>query len=163
LPSDSRAVTPAYCYNFVQFISHAKYGLFPFKKRTNFASLKFLQLFFTSNSVVFVGQGAQKYFLPQGAGHLSYVTVRVRILAARVRVLLIWRLSFLTNRAACLTCLNWVPNLGGCNDACLSSDVTHSFRLHDKNSSLDMLSTITVVKKHAETSVKNDASGSVED
>jgi len=40
-------------------------------QRTNFASSKFLLLFFTSNSVVF-WQGVQKYFLPQGAGYPSY-------------------------------------------------------------------------------------------
>jgi len=63
-------------------------------------------------------------------------------------------------------CLDWVPNRGACIDACLSGDVTRSFRLHDESTSFesfDMRSTITVVKliKHAETSVKNDASGDV--
>jgi len=44
----------------------------------------------------------------------------------------------------------------------LSGDVKRCFRLHDKSSSLDMRSTITVVKKHAEMSVKNCASGCAE-
>jgi len=43
-----------------------------------FAFFAILLLFFTSNSVVFVdGREAQKYFLPQGAGCLSYITYGV--------------------------------------------------------------------------------------
>jgi len=30
-----------------------------------------------------------------------------------------------------LDCLDWVPNRDACIDACLSCDVTRSFRLHD--------------------------------
>jgi len=49
---------------------------------------------------------------------------------------------------------------GACIDTCLSvlGEVTRSFWLHNKSSSLDMRSIITVVEKHAEMSVKNDAS-----
>jgi len=44
-------------------------------KCSAFASFALLHLFFTSNSVIFVdGEGAQKYFLPQGAGYPSYAT-----------------------------------------------------------------------------------------
>jgi len=44
-------------------------------------------------------------------------------------------------------------------DACLSGDVTRRFWIHDKSSSLDVLSTITAVKNYAEMSVKNNAGG----
>jgi len=52
-----------------------------------------------------------------------------------------------------LDCLDWVPNRGACIDACLSCDVTRSFQLHD----------IKALRLIAEMSVKNDASGGVED
>jgi len=57
-----------------------------------------------------------------------------------------------------------VQNGGVCIDACLSDDVTCSFWLQNKSFSLDIRSTestITLVKKHAEMSVKNDVSGGV--
>jgi len=43
------------------------------QKGISFASSKLLHLFFTPNSIVLL-IGAQKYFLPQGAGYPSYAT-----------------------------------------------------------------------------------------
>jgi len=45
-----------------------------FSKCSVFASSALLHLFFTSISVVFCGQEAQKYFLLQGVGYPSYAT-----------------------------------------------------------------------------------------
>jgi len=69
-PPDPRVVTPAYYYNFVKFISNTKFGLLP-SKRTNFASSKFLQLFFISNSVVFVDKGRKNISWPRAQGTLA--------------------------------------------------------------------------------------------
>jgi len=39
--------------------------------------------------------------------------------------------AFIPRKKGCLLdCLDWVPNQGVCIDACLSCDVTRSFRLH---------------------------------
>jgi len=40
-------------------------ALYCLQKRTNFASLKFLQLFFTSNSIIFVGRGRKNISCPR--------------------------------------------------------------------------------------------------
>jgi len=76
-PADLRFVTPAYYCNFIKLVSSAKCVLFPLKKEQNnytvnefcFAFFALLYLFFTSNSVVFVAEGAKECFLPQGAGY----------------------------------------------------------------------------------------------
>jgi len=51
----------------------------------------------------------------------------------RRRDVILWRLVFyFPHKKGCLLdCLDWVPNRGACIDACLSYDVTRSFRNHD--------------------------------
>jgi len=40
--------------------------------------------------------------------------------------------AFIPHKKGCLLdCLDWDPNRGACIDACLSCDVTCSFRIHD--------------------------------
>jgi len=40
--------------------------------------------------------------------------------------------AFIPRKKGCLlNCLDWIPNRGACIDACLSCDVTRSFRFHD--------------------------------
>jgi len=48
-------------------------------------------------------------------------------------------------KAACLT-LDWVPNRVACINACLSGDVTRSFRIHVKALQLLTKSNIEVIK-----------------
>jgi len=71
--SDTRVVTPAYYYNFTEFVSSAKCILrITFKEEKNsckkwsaFAFSAFLHLFFTLNSLDFVDEGA-RIFLASG-------------------------------------------------------------------------------------------------
>jgi len=72
-PPDLRVVTPAYYYNFVKFISSAKFGLLPLKKN-KFCIFQIFAAIFHFKLCSFCWQGAQKYFLPQGAGYPSYAT-----------------------------------------------------------------------------------------
>jgi len=46
-------------------------ALYCLQKRTNFASSKILQLFFISNSVVFVSRGRKNIFCPRAQGTLA--------------------------------------------------------------------------------------------
>jgi len=76
-PSDPRVVTPAYYYNFVEFVSSVKCILFRSKKTSNyrkysaFASSALLHLFFNSNSVIFVEGGRKNISCPRAHGTLA--------------------------------------------------------------------------------------------
>jgi len=69
-PPDSHVVTPAYHYNFVKFISSTKVGLLPSKKN-KFCIFQILQLFFTSNSVVFVDRWRKNISCSRAQGTLA--------------------------------------------------------------------------------------------
>jgi len=69
-PPDPRFVTPAYYYNFVEFVSNAKCIIIPLKKETSnyskcsaFASSALLPIFH-SNSLSFVERGARIFLAP---------------------------------------------------------------------------------------------------
>jgi len=65
LPPDPRIVILAYYYNFVKFIFSTKCSLLSLSKE------QFLQLFFTSNSIVFVDRGRKNIFCPRAQDTLA--------------------------------------------------------------------------------------------
>jgi len=78
LPPRPQVVTPAYCYNFVEYFSSAKCGLLSLEKEKNnyskcsaFAFFALLHLFFTSNSVVFVDGERKNVSCPRAQGTLA--------------------------------------------------------------------------------------------
>jgi len=78
---DPRVVTVAYYYNLVEFVSSVKcVSLFSEKDKMTTVHVLLLLLphfctYFSLQTLQILRRGAQKYFLPQGAGYPSYATV----------------------------------------------------------------------------------------
>jgi len=84
-PPDSRFVTPAYYYNFVEFVCIAKCTLLFKQEPSNssicsaFASSALLHLFFNSNSVSFVEGERKNISCPRAQGTLATPLFKVRV------------------------------------------------------------------------------------
>jgi len=77
-PPDPRVVTSAYYYNFVKFISSAKWGIL-LSKQNKFCIFQILQLFFTPNSVTFVDKRRKNISCPRAQGTLATPLIRNEI------------------------------------------------------------------------------------